>query len=1106
MHLRKLISRSFFHYFRANISAAAGIAIATAVITGALITGDSLSYSLKKAVTMRLGQVTHSITAGERLFTAGLASRFEKESGMTVSAGLVAEGMALSTGGRERLNRVQVIGIDSKFGQLLGSGLNFETGPGQVIISRNMADRLQLEAGDFFQLRMKRAGVIPANTPLVSDAGSSVSRRVMVASIAEDADYGRFSLRISQTAPYNVFADIGWLNMVMELDGHANIIFISANENTTGDLRSFLEKSWDVEDANLTLSEVPNTGKTRITSERVFIGEQITPLLDNLFPGNSRHLTYFVNSLESASGSTPYSFVSAGSPWPLKPGQTLINRWLADDLNARAGDTLTMRYWETGPRRELTERHVSLVVAGIREMGEAAADSILMPHLPGLSDAGNCRDWDAGVPVEFSRIRDRDEAYWNDYRGTPKAWISLEQGQQLWTNRFGDLTCLWTGNGQAYGIDAVRGLIRDAIDPALLGFRINNLKEEGLTAASRGVNFGMLFGGLGAFVMMSGIMLFLLLMLFNMESRSGQIRLFSSLGYRAGTIRKIYIGEGMLTTLAGSAAGLLLAVVYSNLVRHALGSLWQDIVRTDLLELVIRPSSLLAGFATGAGIALIVIVFSIEKYVVRKVSNNGRAKTGRRSEGGTERAGGVGTPVNASQGVRRRLIFSAILATIAASVLLLSLTRGIDAGPAVFFLTGGLLVPAFLLAADALLLWLQGKNYRDMTLAGLSLKNMTRNRTRSLSVIIILALGIFVVTATGTHRKDATTGWSDPEGGTGGFLFVAETTVPVLSNLNSSETRIDLNIPGEVSFVQFMAGYADDASCLNLNEVANPRILATDPALLEGRFSFARNTPVPDAGSPWSSLNINIAPERSGASHIIPAIADQAVIQWGLGKRAGDTLTYTNERGEELKLVLVGGLDNSVFQGNVIISEENFLNHFPSSGGSSFFLVDARHDRMEELQEDLNFIFRDHGWEMATAAHRLNEFNSVENTYLGIFLMLGALGILLGVIGLAVVMARSIIERRSEIALYSSLGFRRSGIASVISGEYMILLLAGFAAGIPPALIAATPSLISGSRESGLLFAAVMMGIILLNGMLWIFFTSRIMIKKKGLVTALRND
>ena len=1120
MHLRKLITRSFVHYFRANISAAAGLAVATAVITGAFIIGDSLSYSLEKAVTMRLGQITHSITAGERLFTLDLANRFEQESGLRVSGGLVAEGMAVSTGGMERLNRVQVIGVDGNFGRQLGSGIDFSTAPGEVIVSRNLADRLQLGEGDFFQLRMKRAGVIPANTPLVSDADRTVARRVMVAQIADDKDFGRFNLRVSQTAPYNVFLDIGWLNTLMELDGLANIIFLSAEGTAAGELEQFLERSWDIEDANLSLTRLAGRDKTEIASERVFIGEHITPVLDTLFPGSSRFLTYFVNSLESGGRSTPYSFVTAGSPYRLKPGETMINRWLADDLDAGAGDTLTIRYWETGPRRELAERSVRLVIAGIREMGESAADSILMPHLPGLSDAGNCRDWDAGVPVEFGRIRDKDERYWDQYRGTPKAYISLEQGQQLWANRFGNLTSVLIEDKTAHQHDQasienllpadpgdseeLRRRIRDAIDPARLGFQVNSLRHDGMEAASRGVSFGMLFGGLGAFVMLAGAVLFLLLLLFNMETRAGQIRVFSSLGYPAGMIRKIYLGEGMLTALAGSFGGLLLAVLYSSMVRRALGGLWQDIVRTDLLELVITPSALLAGFAAGVGIALIAIVFSIERYVLKKASNKGEAGTANNKS--RLRPSKASSPGRAG----RRLIASAVLAALALAILLRQLIAGSDAGPAMFFFTGGLLVPAFLLAADALLIRMEGNNHREMTLAGLSMKNLTRNRTRSLSVIIILALGIFVVTATGSHRNDAASDRENPAGGTGGFLFVAETTVPVLNNLNGRETRIGLNIPSDISFVQFMAGYADDASCLNLNEVANPRILAADPSLLEGRFSFARGTRLLDDNSPWSSLNGEIAGQAgedgSGQAHIIPAIADQAVIQWGLGKKTGDTLTYANERGEELRLVLVGGLNNSVFQGNVIISEDNFLFHFPSAGGSSFFLVDADQDRREQLQEELNFIFRDHGWEMTTAADRLNEFNSVENTYLGIFLMLGALGILLGVIGLAVVMARSIIQRKSEIALYASLGFKRSGIASLITREYIILLFAGFAAGMPPALIAGFPSLMSGNRESGLLFAALLMGIIFLNGVIWIIVTSRIMIKKTGLTAALRND
>ena len=105
--------------------AAGGLAVATAVITGAFIIGDSLSHSLEKAVMMRLGGITHSVTAGDRLFTIEMGDRFEEKSGIKISRALVAEGMAIAGGGADRLNRVQVIGVDDRFSSMLGSGLDY---------------------------------------------------------------------------------------------------------------------------------------------------------------------------------------------------------------------------------------------------------------------------------------------------------------------------------------------------------------------------------------------------------------------------------------------------------------------------------------------------------------------------------------------------------------------------------------------------------------------------------------------------------------------------------------------------------------------------------------------------------------------------------------------------------------------------------------------------------------------------------------------------------------------------------------------------------------------------------------------------------------------
>jgi putative ABC transport system permease protein len=67
MTIRKLIIQSLKHYSGSAIATSAGIAIATAIICGALIIGDSLQQSLLNIVDQRIGSVTHSVTAGERL-------------------------------------------------------------------------------------------------------------------------------------------------------------------------------------------------------------------------------------------------------------------------------------------------------------------------------------------------------------------------------------------------------------------------------------------------------------------------------------------------------------------------------------------------------------------------------------------------------------------------------------------------------------------------------------------------------------------------------------------------------------------------------------------------------------------------------------------------------------------------------------------------------------------------------------------------------------------------------------------------------------------------------------------------------------------------------
>ncbi len=119
-----------------------------------------------------------------------------------------------------------------------------------------------------------------------------------------------------------------------------------------------------------------------------------------------------------------------------------LNQWAADDLNAAAGDRVTLEYYLWRDEGQLTTQTSEFQLAGILPIRGIAADRNLVPDYPGISDSDTLSDWDPPFPMDLGLIRPKDEAYWKEYRATPKAFIALADGQRLWRSRFGVLTSL----------------------------------------------------------------------------------------------------------------------------------------------------------------------------------------------------------------------------------------------------------------------------------------------------------------------------------------------------------------------------------------------------------------------------------------------------------------------------------------------------------------------------------------------------------------------------------------------------------------------------------------------------------------------------------------
>jgi ABC-type antimicrobial peptide transport system permease subunit len=1081
------------YYLGRNLLVALGVAVSTAVLTGGLIIGDSVRFSLEQTAWYRLGNVTHAVTVTDRYFRQELAGELQAESGYDVAPVLMLEGMAVAGGGQQRVNRVQVIGIDDGFARVTGMARPFEVFDNDVVISRNMADRLEVEPGDALLVRIAKASLIPKNAPFVSDTETTVTLRATVKAIVEKEEMGHFNLKNSQSAPFNLFISIDRLNRLMEFEGRANRLLIHAENAEIPDLYNALANRILPADGSLLLKYIPLTGETEISSERVFMESTVTDAFSKI-PGTNKVLTYFVNSLKSEGRETPYSFVASSSGFDLKHDEVILNEWTAGDLGVSPGDTIRMAYFEIGPLRQLEERETTLRVKEIVPVEGIWADGDLMPHLPGLSDAGHCREWEAGVPIDLDKIRHKDEEYWEKYKGIPKAFISAGLGQQLWANRFGNYTAIRIP-GDEFSDEDFSGIFHEHIRPADIGMALLPVREEGLAAARGGVDFSQLFLGLSFFLLLAAILLSALMFRFNLESRSSQTGTLIQLGFRNRLIFKMILLEAAVIATVGILAGLALAVLYTRVVFKFLNTLWWDIVRTEVLFIHININTLLLGGLVSMLVILAAVSLPLNRYLKRRVAELHRK--------------GLVTQTSGN----KRVKFTAAIALplLAALLLVWQLMAGEGRNASLFFVAGGLLLPGLLLWAD---LWLasnrgEGKgNDRspgsetsgDLTMTRLVQRNLSRNRSRSLTIIILFALGTFLVVSTGANRQDMFADAGKKTSGAGGFQYFAETSVPVLFDLNDPSRRATEGLPSSFHSVQFHRVEGDDASCLNLNRISNPAILGFEPGQLTGRFSFSTRTDDLDPEDPWGSL------DKELPGGVVPAIADQTVIQWGLGLKVGDTLMYQNETGDTLRLKLIGGLAPSIFQGYVIIGNSHFLKHYPSHSGSSVFLVETDGDGPEETGSELQMIFRDYGWEMNQAPQRLAEFYSVTNTYLSIFLALGALGLALGTIGLALVLARTIMERHHELAVLRAVGFRKAGIVALVAGEYGRLLSAGVAIGFVTAVVATLPAFFSENTDISFSTIAWVVALILINGFIWIYGLAALMIRPAKLTDALHNE
>lgn len=1055
------LAKSLLWYRRTNLAVILGVATAAAVLGGALLVGYSVRESLRSIALSRLGSTDLALVSN-RFFRASLAADFQPEFN---SAPIIAiEGAAVHERTRARASQVAVYGVDDSFFDFHNARA-VPLDDNLAWLTPALAREFGARSGDAILLRLDQPAAIPREFLHGRRDQAARTVRFTLGDTVIAPVLAGFSLSPMQGELRAVFVPLSRLADDLGQPGHANTILLAGGSEDRAVVR--LHEQFRLEDVGLRFRD--------LDKGRGYALEHVSTLIDDAVAHHALSLartlgllqrpvfTWLANTIQVGSREISYSLiagvddstlaeVNSDRPLPAVSGAPIVlNQWAAADLDAKPGDLARITYFLWSADGRLETQSAAFTVASITPLAGQAADRTFAPVYPGITDKTSLSTWDPPFPIDLRKVRPRDEQYWRLYGPTPKAWIPLHAAQQLWRTRYGALTSIRYPEPSL----ELERMLRAELDPFEGHFTLLPVRRQALDASSGSTDFGRYFLYFSFFVIVSALLLMGLFFSLGVEQRRAEIGLLNALGFNQAELRSLFLREGITLAAAGSLLGLPLGIGYSAFVIHGLGTWWSGATGTRLLTLHIHWGLLSAGAAAGLLVAIAAIWFTLRRW--RDLSPRGIiAGPGRR-----------GSP-------RLRSWMAAPVLGLAIALVIISIAGGLSASAA-FFGAGLCLLAGSLMLASA---WLQRpagvippeEGFRSMLM--LAVRNAAWRPGRSVLCLALIAASSFLLVSLEAFRHG-------PAPAQDGYSLYGESQAPLIPDPNTESGRDTLNLtnlPESLRWTRFRLRPGDDVSCLNLYQPGNPRVLGVPPAFLrENRFRFAGST----GSSPETQSNPWLLLESQLNEDIIPAIVDETSMQYVLHKKLGDTVEIPRPGSSPLRFRLVAALRDSLFQGELLINEKDFLRIFPGIEGHRVFLIQGAPALAPQLEDALS----GYGFDAVASADRLAAYHRVSDTYISTFQALGALGLLLGTLGLAAVLLRNTLERRRELALLRATGFGNRAISRLLLYEHLALLSGGLALGAVSALIAIGPALLERGAVlpvfsiAGLLLAILLAGL-----------------------------
>src|SRR6266566_4815719 len=743
------------------------------------------------------------------------------------------------------------------------------------------------------------------------------------------------------------------------------------------------------------------------------------------------------------------SFIRAdGATWTgsgLGASQTIINAKLAQAVEAKAGDELTLNFG--GPR--------GLVAISV---------------------------------TVFEVVRNEGRGAWNDGNNL---FLRLDSFQTD-LGVPGQINTILVANagGKEVGYlrsDAAVAQIRPHL-PASPSFTIAKAKADSVKGATEGVDrLSQVFILLSFFTIVAGVLLIVNIFVMLAEERKGEMGVARALGMRRKNLVQSFASEGLLYALLSSVVGTFTGLLVAAVILWGFAQIFPTGFGGTGFAVNWTWSDLLTGFSIGFLITMATIAiasFRVSKLnIVRAIRD-------------------IPEPVP-HRSTRRQVIVGSALAALGAVGTLASLaTQNLilqDAGPSalaiglavltmrltsprIVFTSAGVLMLAWLLSpwkffstasADitlfiivGLLLILGGLLIvlfnRDTILAVAT--RLVRGRTwrpvvrtaiaypmnkkfRTGATLASIALVMFTIaTMSGIQAEVSSSITTTSHRESGGFSLIGASGVPIanasaafttysahtdwknITNGTLSLSQARLQVSANATF----AGRLYNTSFIGVPSGPNPsfELRALDPVYA-------------NADAAWAAIQADPG----------LAIVDGTVIANNFGPNfgtfsvgVGDSLFYGN-RTAPRSVRIIGILYEQFVQG-FWVSADFLKQRFSIEGASTFYFAVRPGVDVTQAGHDLERYFI--SYQLITL--NIQEFiNQVLETTMGVFNLLQAylaLGLIVGISGLGVITMRNVVERRQETGALRALGFRKSMVLKSFLFELSFIALTGIAMGV----------------------------------------------------------